>query len=162
MPERSGPGPTRAPRTLLAFDFGRRRIGVAAGEDGVGTAGALPALRGDMPGPDWAAIAKLVEHWKPQLMLVGKPHSLDGSTTWMTGLATAFARELGQRFGVPVEMVDETLTTREARAQIAEQRRQGVRRRRVQRGEVDSTAAQIVLQGWLERHAATQRRTRLG
>jgi putative Holliday junction resolvase len=162
MPERSGPGPSRASRTLLAFDFGRRRIGVAAGEDGVGTAGALPALRGDAPGPDWPAIATLIEQWKPQLILVGKPHSLDGSTTWMTGLATAFARELGRRFGVPVEMVDETLTTRDARARLAEQRRQGVRRRRVKRGEVDSTAAQIILQSWIELHASAQRRTRLG
>jgi putative Holliday junction resolvase len=162
MPERSGPGPTRNPRTLLAFDFGRRRIGVAAGEDGVGTAGALPALRGDAPGPDWTAIAALVEEWRPQLLLVGKPLSVDGTTTWMTGLATAFARELGKRFGVPVEMIEETLTTRDARAQLAEQRRQGARRRRVRRGEVDSAAARIILESWMERHAAAQRRTRLG
>src|SRR5262245_30106120 len=98
MPERGALGPTRASRTVVAFDFGRRRIGGAVGEDGIGTAGALPALRGDTPGPDWRAIAALIERWRPQLLIVGRPLALDGTSTWMTGLAAAFARELGERF----------------------------------------------------------------
>jgi len=68
MPEGGAPRPARASRTVLAFDFGRRRIGIAVGEDGVGTAGALPALRGDLPGPDWHAITALIERWQPQVL----------------------------------------------------------------------------------------------
>jgi putative pre-16S rRNA nuclease len=162
MPERGGPGPVRTSRTVLAFDFGRRRIGVAVGEDGVGTAGALPALRGDLPGPDWRAITTLVERWQPQVIVVGRPLALDGTSTWMTSLAAAFARELGQRYALPVEQADERLTSREARAELREQRASGARRRRVQRGDVDSHAAQLILRGWMEEHAISQRRARLG
>jgi putative pre-16S rRNA nuclease len=162
MPEAGGHGPARGSRTLLAFDFGRRRIGVAVGSEGIGTAGPLPALRGDRPGPDWTAIAELLRCWQPQLLLVGKPLSLDGGATWMTPLAAAFARELEQRFHLPVELVDESLTTREARSQIAAQRRDGERRRRAQRGQIDSHAAQLILRGWLEERIAAHRRTRLG
>jgi putative Holliday junction resolvase len=158
MPERGALGPSRASRTVLAFDFGRRRIGVAVGEDGVGTAGALPALRGDTPGADWHAIAALIERWRPQLLLVGKPLALDGSSTWMTGLAAAFARELSERFALPVEQADERLTSREARSELAGQRAQGLRRRRVKRADVDSHAAQLLLRGWIEERAAAQRR----
>src|SRR5262245_48300317 len=162
MPEGGAPRPGRTSRTVLAFDFGRRRIGVAVGEEGAGTAGALPALRGDVPGPDWHAIATLIERWQPQLLLVGQPLALDGKPTWMTGLAAAFARELGQRFGLAVEQRDERLTSREARAELNEQRAQGLRRRRIRRSDVDSHAAQLILRGWMEERPNSQRRARLG
>ena len=162
MPERGAPVPARASRTVLAFDFGRRRIGVAVGQEGIGTAGALPAVRGDCPGPEWRSIAELMTTWQPQVLLVGRPVALDGTTTWMTGLANAFARELGRRFGVPVELVDEALTSRDARSELAEQRRSGQRRRRVARGDVDSYAAQIILRSWLDERTASLHRTRSG
>jgi putative Holliday junction resolvase len=162
MPERSVPGPAKATRTVLAFDFGRRRIGVAIGQEGIDTAGPLPALRGDCPGPEWRAIADLIVTWQPQVLLVGRPLALDGTTTWMTRLASAFARELSRRFALPVELVDETLTSRDARSQLAEQRRSGQRRRRVARADLDSIAAQLMLCGWLDERAAAQRRARLG
>jgi len=162
MPEGGVPRPARASRTVLAFDFGRRRIGIAVGEDGVGTAGALPALRGDLPGPDWHAITALIERWQPQVLLVGRPVALDGKPTWMTELAAAFARELGQRFRLVVEQVDERLTSREARAELTEQRAQGLRRRRLRKSDVDSHAAQLILRSWMEERANSQRRARLG
>ena len=80
----------------------------------------------------------------------------------MTPLAAAFARELERRFGLPVELVNESLTTREARSQIADQRRDGERRRPAQRAQIDSHAAQIILRGWLEERVATQRRAQRG
>jgi putative Holliday junction resolvase len=162
MPEGGAPRPARATRTVLAFDFGRRRIGVAVGEDGIGTAGALPAVRGDVPGPDWRAIATLIERWQPQLLLVGRPLALDGQVTWMTELAAAFARELAQRFGLAVEQMDERLTSREARAELSDQRAQGLRRRRVRRSDIDSHAAQLILRSWMEERVNSQRRARLG
>jgi putative Holliday junction resolvase len=76
----------------------------------------------------------------------------------MTGLAAAFARELGERFALSVEQVDERLTSREARSELAGQRAQGLRRRRVKRADVDSHAAQLLLRGWIEERAAAQRR----
>jgi putative pre-16S rRNA nuclease len=162
MPEAGGHGPARGSRTLIAFDFGRRRIGVAVGTEGIGTAGPLAAVRGDCPGPDWSAIGALLCEWQPQLLLVGRPQAPDGGANWMTPLAAAFARELEQRFGVPVELVDESLTTREARSQIATQRRDGERRRRVQRAQVDSHAAQLILRSWLAERVSAQGRARLG
>jgi putative Holliday junction resolvase len=147
---------------VLAFDFGRRRIGAAVGQEGLGTAGALRALRGDCPGPEWRAIADLIATWQPQVLLVGRPLALDGTETWMTRLASAFANDLRQRFSLPVELVDETLTSRDARSQLAEQRRSGQRRRRVVRADVDSYAAELILRGWLDERAASQRRARLG
>jgi putative Holliday junction resolvase len=156
MPEVDPRAARRGSRTLLAFDFGRRRIGVAIGEGGVGTAGPLPAVRGDCPGPDWSAILALVETWQPHLMLVGRPASLDGEPTWMTELAIGFAHELGRRSGIPVEMVDERLTSRAASSDFAEQRRSGLRRRRARPGEIDSAAAQLMLRSWLDEHGRTR------
>jgi putative Holliday junction resolvase len=160
MPEVRAPRPPRGPRTVLAFDFGRRRIGVAVGQEGIGTAGPLPAIRGDCPGPDWRAIALLVERWQPQLLLVGRPAALDGTATWMTAASAAFARDLEQRAGVPVERIDERLSSRAARSELAEQRRRGLRRRRVRPADVDSAAAQLILRGWIEETAAARGRTR--
>ena len=161
MPEQRGRPTPPGSRTVIAIDFGRTRIGVAVGQDGLGTAGPLPALRGDAPGPDWRAVAALLETWKPQLLLVGRPATLDGRATWMTERAAGFAHELERRFGLAVELVDERLTSRAARSELAQQRSDGVRRRRVRPADVDSVAAQLILRGWIEENAAARRRPRL-
>lgn len=130
-------------QTLLAFDFGLRRIGVAAGNTLLGTAEPVAVLRSRDGVPDWDAVAGLVAQWRPDLLLVGDPLNMDGSDSELCARARRFARRLYGRTGIAVELVDERLSSREARAALREQ---GPGRRR---HAVDAVAAQVILHTWL-------------
>lgn len=134
---------------VLGFDFGERRIGVAVGQALTGSASAQAVLPCAANGPDWAAIDALVRTWRPARLLVGRPANMDGSDSAMTAAAETFAQALAARAGLPVELVDERLTSFEARDQLREQRRSGLRRRRVRRGELDAHAARLIVEAWL-------------
>jgi putative holliday junction resolvase len=103
---------------VLAFDFGLRHIGVASGQTVTGTASPLVTLRAEQGKPDWHAIAELVRAWRPQRLLVGLPLNMDDSDSEMAGRARAFAAKLQHRTGIRVTLVDERLTSREAREQV--------------------------------------------
>jgi putative Holliday junction resolvase len=133
---------------ILAFDYGKRRIGVAVGNSGTGTAS--PAGTVDMrEQPDWQGIARRLDEWGPARLLVGVPYNMDGSETLLTRAARAFAEQLRQRHGLPVELVDERLTSVEATAELRDARRSGARARRVRREDVDANAARLILETWL-------------
>lgn len=156
MPERhTGPGPTattssrQTPRSLLGFDYGQQRIGIASGQRWSGTATPLTTLPARNGQPDWNAVARLIEEWRPDALVVGEPLALDGSETGLTRAAQRFARRLEGRFGLPVFMMDERLSSREAEGRIRQARGQGGRRK-TNREEVDRLAAQIILQNWLD------------
>ena len=134
------------PLTLLAFDYGRRRIGVAVGQSLTGTATPLTTLYARRSKPDWEALARLVERWEPQAMVVGLPLDMDGGEQDITRLARHFRRDLAQRFRVPVHLVDERLSTWEARERLAHEGRF--------RADDDPVAAQVILEDWLSRHAS--------
>lgn len=142
--------PPAASRTVLAFDFGLRRIGVAVGETGPLVASPLTTVAADDGEPRWPALDACIGQWQPALLLVGEPHYQDGSEGTLAGRARAFADRLAQRYTLPVELVDEQLTSRSARAELREQRRSGARSRRVRREDVDAVAAQLILRSWLE------------
>lgn len=129
-------------RTILAFDFGLRNIGVAAGNALLRTAEPVTVLRAREGAPDWELVARLIAEWRPDLLLVGDPLNLDGSDSELCALARRFARRLHGRTGIAVEMVDERLSSREAREALRE--RAGKRRDRV-----DAVAAQVILHTWL-------------
>ncbi|HEX9772513.1 MAG TPA: Holliday junction resolvase RuvX [Steroidobacteraceae bacterium] len=134
---------------ILAFDYGERRIGVAVGNTGTGTAnavGVLPA-RGT---PDWDAVSRCVGQWAPGRALVGLPYNMDGSETVLTAACRDFAAELSRRFKLPVELVDERLTSSAAMADLREARRSGARSRRVRREDIDANAARLILETWLQ------------
>lgn len=135
---------------ILAFDYGLRRIGTAVGERCTGTASPLGTVRVTRSGPDWGAIERLLRDWQPGLVLVGVPRLPDGSEGSFAPNARRFAAELGERCDVTVEMADETLTSREARDLLREERRSGRRTRRIGRGDVDPVAALLILRGWLQ------------
>jgi putative Holliday junction resolvase len=137
---------------LLAFDYGTRRIGVAVGQTTTGTASPAGVV-GAAATPDWAALERCVREWSPARLLVGLPYNMDGSETVLTGACRAFAHELARRFGLPVEFVDERLTSVTAQADLREARRSGVRARRVTREDIDANAARLILQTWLGGHA---------
>ncbi|HEY8249336.1 MAG TPA: Holliday junction resolvase RuvX [Burkholderiales bacterium] len=123
--------------TVLAFDFGLRRIGVAVGEPELRTAHPLPAISA------FAQIQKLVEEWKPASLVVGLPTSAQGEPHRMTRQAEDFARRLERRFKLPVARVDERYTSVEA-----EHRLRGVKKKAI-----DSVAAQLILEQYFDQAA---------
>ncbi len=129
-------------RTLLAFDFGLKRIGVAVGQTLTGTANPLQTVAVRRDTPDWPAITRLIETWAPNALVVGMPLNMDGTEQEMTRCAKRFGRQLEGRFGLPVHLVDERLSTREAKTRLSS----------VGRGkaEADPVAAQVILESWLE------------
>jgi len=143
-----------APRgeVLLAFDYGARRIGVAVGQTTTGTAS--PAGVVNVGGsPDWAALERSVREWSPARLLVGLPYNMDGSETVLTGTCRNFASELARRFALPVELVDERLTSAAAQSDLRDARASGARTRRVRREDIDANAARLILESWLRAHA---------
>lgn len=138
--------------TLMAFDFGLRRIGVAVGNRMLATANALDTLHSSAGGPDYRAIARLVDEWRPDRLIVGSPLGLDGKANPMTRAADRFAKELVTRFALPIERIDERHTSVEAADMIRTARRAG-RRRRARAEDVDKLAAQVILRSWLDRNA---------
>jgi putative holliday junction resolvase len=137
--------------TLLGFDFGTRRIGVALGSRRMAGARALAALE-CQDGPDWDAIGQLIEDWQPAALVVGLPLTLEGRPQPVTRAAQTFMLELERRFGLPVHGADERMSSLEAQSQLRAQRAGGLRRRRVRDADVDSTAAKLILEHWLSEH----------
>ena len=134
-----------APATVLAFDYGTRRIGVAVGN--TITRAATPLATIDAAGDDarYTAIADLVSQWQPQMIVVGIPVHADGTPHTMTQKAVQFALMLERRFALPVHRADERHTTALAQSALDE-RRAG----RSGRDTRDAIAAQIILQGWFD------------
>jgi putative Holliday junction resolvase len=140
--------PEKPVEAILAFDFGLRRIGIAAGDTLTGTAAPRPAAFVTHAGPDWAAIAREVEALKPRRLVVGAPYNVDGTPGALAPAARRFASELERRFRLPVSMVDERWSSLEASAAL-KARRAGGGRRRIRREDVDSAAAAVILERWL-------------
>jgi putative Holliday junction resolvase len=101
--------------TVLAFDFGLRNIGVATGQVITCTATELATLRARDGVPDWTTVAELIDEWRPDLLLVGLPLNMDDTKSEMAERAERFAKQLARRFEREVELVDERLTSFEAR-----------------------------------------------
>ena len=138
---------------MLAFDFGEQRIGAAVGDTAVGIAHPLATIHAADKQRRYAAIAVLIEEWRPALLVVGLPAHLDGAEHALSRLARKFARELGARFGLPVEFVDERLTSVAAELSLNEA---GVAARK-RKPFVDQVAAQQILQAYFD---ATERDAR--
>lgn len=133
---------------LLGFDFGKKRIGVAVGQARTGTASALgTAANGGRP--DWAAIERWIDEWRPQLLVVGLPLSGDGNETPMSAQARRFGEQLSKRFGVEVDYFDERLTSDDASRRFAEMRAAGGARRK-DASRLDAMAAKLILENWLQ------------
>jgi len=134
--------------TLLAFDFGHRRIGVAVGQTLTGTANALTVV--SVSGkPDWQTIAGIISEWKPAGLVVGLPLAADGGNTEMSDDARRFGRRLQGRYGIPVWFEDERLTSFGAEERFLDARAKGGMRRK-DASLKDALAAQIILENWLQ------------
>ena len=139
--------------TILAFDFGTRRIGVAVGEPKTGLAHPLTTIAEERKDARFAAIGKLIDEWHPALLLIGVPTHADGSEHALTASARRFARQLESRYGVAVALADERYTTRSAGEALASA---GVRAH-AQRGVRDQVAAQLILQAYLDERSDPSR-----
>lgn len=125
---------------ILAFDYGTQKIGVASGNALLGTASPLAALPCKNTQPNWDDIAALLKEWQPEALVVGLPLNMDGSESESTARAKKFAGRLKGRFGMKVWLVDERLSTREARE------RTGIKKADPR---VDSMAAVVIAEGYL-------------
>ena len=134
--------------TLIAFDFGHRRIGVAVGQTLTGTASVL-AVVANAKDIDWQAIAGIVKDWKPAALIVGLPLGADGEETDMSKDARHFGTQLEDRFNISVLYEDERLTSVDAEQRFVEARSRGTMRRK-DAALKDAIAAQIILENWLQ------------
>jgi putative holliday junction resolvase len=137
--------------TILAFDFGTQRIGVAVGEDLTGSARALTTIDAAANDARFAAIGRLIDEWCPVRLVVGLPLALDGAAHELTARSRRFANQLAGRFRLPVELVDERLSSVAAESELRAAGRGG----RAGKARVDAEAARIILQSWFDHaHAA--------
>ncbi len=133
---------TRRAGTVLAFDFGEKRIGVAVGESQLRQAHPLTVIQGEGNTERFAAIAALINEWQPTSLVVGLPLTLDGTPHAMTARCTRFANQLRGRFGLSVVYADERLSSVEAEERL----RASGHNAKSAKNHLDAVAAQLILQ----------------
>ena len=133
-------------RTILAFDFGMRWIGVAVGDTETRIASPVGVFEGRSPERRIAAVESLLREWHPGRLLVGLPLSMDGGEHDVTRRARRFARQLEARFRLPVDLADERLSSASAREDLRDAGKGG----REHKHEVHALAAKIILQSYLD------------
>jgi putative Holliday junction resolvase len=135
-------------RTIIAFDFGQVRIGVAVGQELIAVARPLTVLKNRRQQPDWNAISRLLAEWQADLLLVGIPRHADDSCSVLTAAALRFSRQLQGRYRLPVETIDERLSSWEADAYS------GSSGRFLREAYNDALAATLILESWFNRTRA--------
>ena len=132
-------------RTLLGFDYGLKSLGVGVGQELTATARPLLALKASDGVPNWEQIENLLKEWQPALLVVGLPLNMDGTEQDISRRARKFANRLHGRFGLPVELQDERLTTTDARARLFE----AGGYKALGKDAVDAVSAQLILESWM-------------
>jgi putative Holliday junction resolvase len=130
----------------MAFDFGLRQIGVAVGNRSTATAQALTTLKAKDGVPRWEEIEALLAEWRPGLLVVGLPVNMDGSASDLSRRSEKFGRRLSGRFSLPVEFMDERLSSFEAKQQLQDSGHKGNYRE----VPADALAAELILRSWLD------------
>jgi putative Holliday junction resolvase len=135
--------------TVIGFDYGARRIGVAVGNAITRSARAVEVLGNGEHGPDWQRLGALLHEWRPDALLVGLPLMLDDSEQHNSRAARKFAGELERRYQLPVRLVDERHSSQEAAQRFAARRAGGAAKRK-HAAALDAVAAEIIVERWLE------------
>ena len=138
---------------ILALDFGLRRIGVAIANTITATASALTTLPARNGEPDWKLLDQVVAEWEPELLVLGLPYNTDGSESEMTVRVRQFRLQLASRYSLQVAMTDERYSSVEAEALLRTARQQGTKSRRINKEDVDSLAAKLIAERWLQNQA---------
>lgn len=141
--------------TLLAFDYGTKKIGCAVGNLPLQTSSPLMLVSAKDGVPSWDQINEIVEEWRPDGMVIGVPDNMDGSESILSQRAKKFSRQLKERYQLPCFLMDERLTSFEARDHLSSadqvRGRPGKSTKKSQKGPtVDAVAAQLILQSWYE------------
>ncbi len=137
------------PETIVAFDYGLRRIGVAVGQQVTGSASPVATLSNSDAGPDWDAVSEILRDWKPARLIVGLPLDVDGQPTETSAQVQKFIKALA-RFELPVETVDERYSSLEAQELLKSERALGIRKR-IKKEMIDAAAAVLIAERWLRR-----------
>lgn len=137
-------------RTLLAFDYGTKRIGVAVGQELTGSASPLSTVRANDGKPDWGAITNLIEQWQPDEVVVGLPLNMDGTESELSRRAQRFGNQLHGRYNLRAHFMDERLSSMQAEDELREhsQIKSRGKSRKVQTADIDKVAAKIILESW--------------
>ena len=138
-----------APQTIMAFDFGTQKMGMSVGQSLIASANPLPLFPMNDGIPNWDELLKIVKSHQPNLFLVGLPLNMDDSESELSTRARKFARRLRHQTNIETWMVDERLTTREARDELDHYQAQG----RGKKLSADSIAAALLIESWY-RHPA--------
>ncbi|ENU97496.1 Holliday junction resolvase RuvX [Acinetobacter variabilis] len=133
-----------APNTIMAFDFGTQKMGMAVGQSLIESANPLPLFPMKDGIPNWDELLKIVKNYQPGLFLVGLPLNMDDSESELSTRARKFARRLRHQTNIETLMVDERLTTREARDELDHYQAQG----RGKKLSADSIAAALLIESW--------------
>lgn len=133
-----------APNTIMAFDFGTQKMGMAVGQSLIESANPLPLFPMKDGIPNWNELLKIVKNHQPSLFLVGLPLNMDDSESELSTRARKFARRLRHQTNIETLMVDERLTTREARDELDHYQAQG----RGKKLSADSIAAALLIESW--------------
>ncbi|MDP0499334.1 MAG: Holliday junction resolvase RuvX [Verrucomicrobiota bacterium JB022] len=136
----------------LGIDYGEKRIGLAYGDD-LGVATPLPAVVEATLEAKFAALARQVEQRRPAALIIGYPFNMDGSVGFKAREVDVFIAQLEERFGLPVHRMDERLTSHQVETQLRAMGRKNSNDRKTRAtGEIDSRAASLILQDYLDLH----------
>ena len=131
-------------KVILAFDFGLKHIGVAIGQEITNTAQTFFSLEAKNGEPDWSKLDPLVKEWTPKLLVVGNPLNMDGSESEIKKKSDKYSNLINKRYNIPVELMDERLTTREAKDRLKAEEDNSASSGR----DTHQIAAQIILENW--------------
>lgn len=133
-------------RTVIGFDFGKKYIGVAVGQEMTGSASPLGSIKANDGIPNWDSLAKYLKEWQPDLIVVGLPLNMDGSEQQLTLDAKKFGSRIAGRFGLKVEFQDERLTTADAKEQLFS--RGGYKN--LKKDNIDAESARLIIESFFE------------
>jgi putative Holliday junction resolvase len=139
-------------QTLLGFDYGQRKIGIAVGQTMTCTTEGIATILANYPMGPWAKIQKLIEIWQPDALVVGLPMASNGSEPDFARQSRTFGKELYNRFHLPVHFIDETLTSNSADAIIRETTTSGKSITKLRKTLRDQLAAELILQTYLHEY----------
>jgi len=133
-------------RTLLGFDFGKKYIGVAVGQELTGSASPLGSVKANDGIPNWEQLSKFINEWQPDFIVVGLPLNMDGSEQQLTFDAKKFGNRLANRYKLMVEFQDERLTTADAKEQLFA--RGGYKN--LKKDNIDAESARLIIESFFE------------
>lgn len=133
-------------RTVIGFDFGKKYIGVAVGQEMTGSASPLGSIKANDGIPNWDSLGSYLKEWQPDLIVVGLPLNMDGSEQQLTLDAKKFGNRIAGRFGLKVEFQDERLTTADAKEQLFS--RGGYKN--LKKDNIDAESARLIIESFFE------------